>query len=120
MNTPRILTGAALAALLTIGAMPVRAGDEEPRESTGQEAEDTASAVMSQPLDGSSQEAFDASLARVETDATPDEYARLKNALGMMSAYDLAIRSNPSLLPQRVDGKTPSEVVQMAKDRWKL
>ena len=75
---------------------------------------------MSQPLDGSSQAAFDAAVARVKADATKAEFSLFQRALGMIRAYDLAIRSNPALLAERLGGKTPQEVIDLARERWKL
>lgn len=102
----------ALLALLALCLTPLAASAEA--------EEPSASEVMSQPLDGSSQAAFDAGVARVKAEATAEEVGLFQRALGMIRAYDLGIRSNPSLLPQRLNGKTPQEVIDLAKERWKL
>lgn len=96
--------------VLTLASQPLWAEDDAP----------SASPIMAQALDGSSQDAFKESLAKVKAEATDQEYAQLENALGMMRSYDMAIRSNPDLLAARVNGKSPAEVVQMVKERWKL
>lgn len=83
-------------------------------------AEAVADTVMTQPIDGSDEEAFKASVARVKAEASPEDYDLFQRALGMMRAYDLAVRSNPAVLAQRCDGKTPEEVITAARERWRF
>ena len=70
------------------------------------------------PLDGSSVEAFEGSLEEVQAQSTEAEYATLQNALEYLLVYDLAARRDPELLYERLDGKTPADVIGMVK--WRL
>lgn len=84
----------------------------------GDEETPAASAIMEQPLDGSNEEAFRASLAKVKAEATPDEYRYFNSVIGRMMTYDLTIRYDVGKLAAKVDGKTPAEVIAMAEERW--
>jgi len=88
----------------------------------GAEAAEAAkdSAIFDVPLDGTSKETFNAGVERVKAEATPAEYNRLQQAMGLIQNYDLAMRSNPSLFYTRMDGKTPREVIKIAEDRYGL
>jgi hypothetical protein len=72
---------------------------------------------MEIPLDGSSLEAFDASLARVQAHVTEKEYKSLTNAIDYLLLYDLAAEFDMTKLASRLDGKTPREVKALVKWR---
>lgn len=74
-----------------------------------------ASTVMSQALDGSSQETFEQGMAQVKADATEDEYAQLKSAVAHLLYYDLSVKQDKARLYQKLDGKTPAEIIAMVK-----
>ena len=74
---------------------------------------------MSLPFDGSSVEAFEASLATIQAEVTDAEYSTLTNALDYLLVYDLGARRDKEVLYQRLDGKTPNDVLKMVKWRGK-
>lgn len=78
-----------------------------------------ATAVMSQPLDVDSNEALKASMNKVKAEATPEEWRAFNNAVGKIRAFDLAARNDPEVLLQRVNGKTPLQIIDYASERWK-
>jgi hypothetical protein len=85
--------------------------------------EDVASTVnpdgggMEIPLDGSSLEAFDASLARVKSLSSPEDYKTLEAAIDYLLVYDLAARRDKAKLAARLNGLNGYEVV--AKVNWR-
>lgn len=72
---------------------------------------------MEIPLDGSSLEAFETSLARVKAHTSRASYATLENAIEYLLVYDLAANRDRAQLAARLDGLTPYQVVQ--KVGWK-
>jgi len=72
---------------------------------------------MDIPLDGSSVEAFDASLARVKAHATPEQYEGLVMAIDYLLTYDLGAEKDYAKLASRLDGQTPTEIWQRVKWR---
>ena len=71
---------------------------------------------MDIPLDGSSMEAWDSSVARVKHYATPEEYRALEGAVKYLLIYDLESYGDKNKLIQRLDGMTPAEV--LTKVKW--
>jgi len=72
---------------------------------------------MDIPLDGSSLEAFDVSMARVKRHSTESSYITLENAIGYLLVYDLQVRRDKEKLVAKLDGLTGYEVV--AKVGWR-
>lgn len=72
---------------------------------------------MAIPLDGSSMEAWNTSLARVKAHTTETKYTTLENAIQYHLMFDLASRRDMELLIKRLDGKTGYEVVALVKWR---
>ena len=72
---------------------------------------------MDIPLDGSSMEAFDASMARVKRHSTGASYTTLENAIEYLLVYDLEVRRNKEKLVAKLDGLTGHEVI--AKVGWR-
>jgi len=66
---------------------------------------------MDIPLDGSSLEAFDKSLARVKAHTSPSSYTTLINAIDYLMVYDLSARRDRSTLAANLDGLTGRQVV---------
>jgi hypothetical protein len=66
---------------------------------------------MDIPLDGSSLEAFERSLARVEAHTTPSHYTTLVNAIDYLLVYDLGAKRDKTALASRLDGLTGHQVV---------
>jgi hypothetical protein len=72
---------------------------------------------MDIPLDGSSMEAFDASLARVKAYATPEQYDGLLMAIDYLLTYDIGAGKDYEKLVSRLDGQTPAEI--WARVKWR-
>jgi hypothetical protein len=72
---------------------------------------------MEIPLDGSSLEAFDASMARVKRHSTEANYTTLENAIEYLLVYDLEVKRNKEKLVAKLDGLTGKEVV--SKVSWR-
>ena len=72
---------------------------------------------MDIPLDGTSLEAFDKSLARVKVHTSPESYTTLVNAIDYLLVYDLASKGDKSTLASNLDGMTGKQVVDQVKWR---
>jgi hypothetical protein len=72
---------------------------------------------MEIPLDGSSLEAFETSMARVQAHTSPENYTTLENAIEYLLLYDLSARKDKARLAQHLDGKTPYQVIDMVQWR---
>ena len=66
---------------------------------------------MEIPLDGSSLEAFETSLARVKAHTSRASYTTLENAIEYLLVYDLAANRDRAMLAARLDGLTPYQVI---------
>jgi len=66
---------------------------------------------MDIPLDGSSLEAFDKSLARVKAHAKPSSYTTLINAIDYLLVYDLSAKRDRAKLAANLDGLTGRQVI---------
>lgn len=91
--------------------------EAQPKDETEAEAAPAGSPGMSLPFDGKSTEAFEKSLAKIEAETTAAEYTTVQNALDYLLVYDLAARGDRDVLYQRLDGKTPNDVLDMVKWR---
>jgi len=72
---------------------------------------------MDMPLDGSSMDAFEASLARFQAHASPEQYSGLLSALDYLETYDIAAEGDREKLVKRLDGSTPNEIFKRVKWR---
>lgn len=72
------------------------------------------SAGMRIPVDGSSLESFDQSLAAIKAETTADEYANLTNAIDYLLVYNLSARHNRAKLAQSLNGLTGEQIVNEA------
>jgi len=68
------------------------------------------------PLDGSSLEAFDKSLARVKAYTSPSSYTTLVNAIDYLLVYDLSANRDRARLAANLDGLTGKEIISQV--RW--
>ena len=78
------------------------------------EAEAETAAVdsgMQIPIDGSSLEAFDASLARIKGIASEPDYTTLEKAIEWLLVYDLTAGNDKAKLAKNLDGMTGDEVI---------
>jgi len=66
---------------------------------------------MDIPLDGSSLEAFERSLARVQAHTSPSRYKTLTSAINYLLVYDLSARGNRANLAANLDGWTGNQIV---------
>ena len=72
---------------------------------------------MEIPLDGSSLEAFNASLAQVKSLSSAEDYKTLEAAIDYLMVYDLGARRDKTKLAARLNGLNGYEVV--AKVNWR-
>ena len=77
-------------------------------------ADDFKGDGMEMPLDGSSVEAFDASLAMVKKHTNAENYRYLEKAIGYMMAFDISVRNNKARLVSRLNGLNGYEVIAKA------
>jgi hypothetical protein len=112
MTAVRRLLFAALAALVLTACAA-----QSPQPESTQPAEKTYSFEpwegdgMEIPLDGSSLEAFETSLARVKAHTSAQNYTTLINAIEYHLMYDLSAKRNRTKLAANLDGMTPQEVI---------
>lgn len=66
---------------------------------------------MEIPLDGSSMEAWNKSLARIEAHTDEDMFITLENAIDYLLVYDLASYKDMNKLIKRLDGQTGYEIL---------
>jgi len=97
---------------------PVSSGTDTPTEVKTQAPEpevidDYEGDGMELTLDGSSIEAFDASMARIKRHTDEASYKSLDSAIGYLLVYDLEARGNKEILIGKLDGKTGYEVMGM-------
>ena len=114
---PPVLGLLGLLAAGHLALTPALADDDAPGD-TATSAETEVATVMSEPVDGSTPEAFKASLERVKEEASAEDYDLFQRSLGLMRTYDLAVRSNPAMLAQRLNGRTPTEIIEAARERY--
>ena len=115
-----------LAGLLGLAAVVLLSACATSTPSTSQQATEPEPAVeiepwdgdgMEIPMDGSSMEAWNASLARVKAHTTESKYLTLENAIKYHLMYDLKAHRDMDILIQRLDGKTGYEIVALVKWR---
>ncbi len=62
-------------------------------------------------IDGSSLEAFDASLAKIKETASEADYTTLESAIQWLLVYDLGTGNDRAKLAKNLDGMTGDEVI---------
>ena len=72
---------------------------------------------MEIPMDGTSLEAWDVSMARVKRHSTEASFTTLNNAITYLLVYDLEVKRDKEKLVAKLDGLTGNEVV--AKVHWR-
>ncbi len=70
---------------------------------------------MQIPVDGTSLEAFDQSLATIKTKTTKDEFTTLTNAIDYLMVYYIEAKRDRAKLAAYLNGKTGEEVVALVK-----
>ncbi len=66
------------------------------------------------PVDGSSLESFDQSLAAIKAKATADEYTTLTNAIDYLLVYNLSAKRDRAKLAESLNGMTGEQIVNEA------
>jgi hypothetical protein len=107
----------ALTALMLAGCASVPAPAADPTPDKVYEFEAWDGDGMEIPLDGSSLEAFETSMARVQAHTSPENYITLENAIEYLLVYDLSARKDTAKLVHNLDGKTPYQVIDMVQWR---
>jgi predicted small secreted protein len=117
MKTSIVALVLALAAVVCAPAVLGAGSDGDPAGSAIENAvtEQAPVSVMDLPMDGTSVEAFDASLERVKSGTSEGEYRQLKMALEWLLLYDIGARGDREALYRRLDGKSPNEIMATAK-----
>ena len=72
---------------------------------------------MDMPLDGTSLDAFEASLKKVERNTSATNFKALNNAISYLMIYDLGAQNDRAKLAANLNGLTGFEVV--GKVRWR-
>jgi hypothetical protein len=73
-----------------------------------------SAAVMSEAVDFSSPEQVTATLQGIQEKAGDEAASRLQSAIDYMLVYDLSVGRNQLKLYQKLNGKTPNEILAMA------
>jgi hypothetical protein len=107
----------ALTALMLAGCASVPAPAADPTPDKVYEFEAWDGDGMEIPLDGSSLEAFETSMARVQAHTSPENYITLENAIDYLLVYDLSARKDKAKLAHNLDGMTPYQVID--KVQWR-
>ena len=95
---------------------PTDSKEDASSESTDSESDEAPPSIMDVPLDGSSVEAFQAGLARVDEEATEKQYRIVMSSLDYLLLYDIGAQRNKSRLYANLDGKSPNQIIQLARD----
>ncbi|HLF30103.1 MAG TPA: hypothetical protein VI566_03640 [Xanthomonadales bacterium] len=94
------------------------AADSTARDSGADATADAAKANgMLMPIDGSSLEAFDASLAEIKKNSTTTDYTTLENAIEYLLVYDLSAKRSRAKLAERLNGQTGQQVIERVESR---
>jgi hypothetical protein len=70
---------------------------------------------MQIPVNGTSLEAFDESLAFIKTKSTKPEYTSLQKAIEYLMVYYIDARGNKTKLAALLDGKTGEQIIDMVE-----
>lgn len=113
----RLLSVFLLAALLTACAATTNPKPAEETPPAAPQFEPWDGNGMDIPLDGSSLEAFETSVARVKAYSSEKDYITFNNAIDYLMLYDLSVRNDKAKLASKLDGKTPYQVLEMVQWR---
>ena len=81
-------------------------------DKAGSEPEVQERPGMDIPMDGSSLEAWNASLEKVKEAGGPKAVGQIQDAFQYLLTFDLGARNDPALLASRLNGLTGSEIVK--------
>ena len=102
--------------LSACASTPSDTASPEPQEPATAEVEPWDGHGLDIPLDGSSMDAWENSMARVQSHTTGQEYETLQRAIQWHLTYDLGAKRDMGLLISRLDGKTGNEIISDV--RW--
>ena len=118
---PRVFLAATLlASLLLAGCaatVPQDGGSSSTNVATDYEIEPWDGDGMEIPLDGSSMEAWNRSLARVRAHVDEPTYTTLENAIDYLLVYDIGAKNSMPVLITRLNGMTGYDI--LSKIRWR-
>ena len=93
---------------------PARPQRSEPKAATPKALTGFQSAaIMSKPVDFSSPENITNSMQAIQTEAGDEASARVDGAIDYMLVYDLSVGGNKQKLYEKLNGKTPNEILNM-------
>lgn len=72
-----------------------------------------SAAIMSKPVDFSSPENITNSMQAIQTEAGDEASARVDSAINYMVVYDLSVGGDKQKLYEKLNGKTPNEILDM-------
>jgi hypothetical protein len=93
-------------------AGPAAEASVQPHLTDAQVAEQYGGDGMMIPLDGSSLEAFESSLASVQRHSSESKYTTLTNAIDYLLLYDLGAGGDRAKLAQSLDGMNGEQVIR--------
>ena len=74
--------------------------------------------VTNRLFDGRSVKKFEKRLEEIKAETTEAEFTTIEGALDYLLVYDLAARRDREVLYERLDGKTPVDVLETVK--WRI
>lgn len=90
-------------------------GAAESVADTGVETGDRQTSIMDQPVDFSSPENVEKTMAAIRQQAGEKEAGSINNAIGYLIVYDLSVKRDKNKLYKRLDGKTPNEILALMR-----
>ncbi len=74
-----------------------------------------AASIMDQPVDFSSPENIEKTMAAIRQQAGEKEAGSVDNAIGYLMVYDLSVKRDKEKLYAKLNGKTPNEIIAMIR-----
>ena len=87
----------------------------EPVAETAVETGDRQNSIMDQPVDFSSPENVEKTLAAIRQQAGEKAAGRVNNAIGYLIVYDLSVKRDKDKLYKKLNGKTPNEILALVR-----
>jgi|GEM_PF-1459539 len=93
---------------------PTRPQPTEPKAAEPQQLEAFQSAaIMSKPVDFSSPQSVASSIQAIQKDAGDEASSRVESVINYMLVYDLSVGRNKQKLYDKLNGKTPNEILAL-------
>lgn len=107
---------AAMVSLFLVAACAEDNTDTKSVSATTENSESAGSdSIMDQPVDFSSPESVEKTLENIRQQAGEKESSGVSSAIGYMVVYDLSVKRNKKKLYEKLDGKTPNQIIAMAQ-----